>query len=209
MSQKDEQKQKSHEAILASAASLLRERGIRASSVMDVMKGAGLTVGGFYGHFDSKEHLFAETIRSVGSALWDKLLASTEGAPPAERARLILRRYLSRKHRDSPETGCLFPAAAPDVAREGEPYRSVLAEELSGIVRSFAAVLGGGAAGTGAARREQALGLIALMYGALSLSRAVRGTALSDDFLRAAKKLGERALADDPGLAKEDEKETT
>jgi TetR/AcrR family transcriptional repressor of nem operon len=204
MSQKDEQKQKSHEAILASAASLLRERGIRASSVMDVMKGAGLTVGGFYGHFDSKEHLFAETIRSVATALWDKLLASTEGAPPAERARLVLRRYLSRKHRDSPEAGCLLPAAAPDVAREGEPYQSVLEKELSGIVRSFASVLGGGAD-----RREQALGLIALMYGALSLSRAVRGTALSDDFLRAAKKLGERALADDAGLAKEDEKETT
>ena len=65
MSQKAEQKQKSHEAILASAAALLLERGIRASSVMDVMKGAGLTVGGFYGHFESKEHLFTETIRST------------------------------------------------------------------------------------------------------------------------------------------------
>ena len=53
MTQKSAQKLKSHQDIIASAAALLRERGIKASSVIDVMKGAGLTVGGFYGHFDS------------------------------------------------------------------------------------------------------------------------------------------------------------
>ena len=192
MNQKKEQKQKSHEAILASAAALLRERGIKASSVMDVMKGAGLTVGGFYGHFDSKEQLFAETIQSAASATWSLLLDSAKGDSPGERAMSVVRGYLSRAHRDNAEKGCLLPSAAPEVAREGEPYKSALETELSGFVRSLTAVLG-----TDAEAREKALGLIALMYGALSLSRAVRGTPLSDELLKAAKKLAVRALAED------------
>jgi TetR/AcrR family transcriptional regulator, transcriptional repressor for nem operon len=190
MNQKTEQKQRSHEAILASAVALLRERGIKASSVMDVMKGAGLTVGGFYGHFDSKEQLFVATIHSAASTLWNRLLGQAKGESPRARALSVLGRYLSRAHRDNVEAGCLLPSAAPEVAREGEPYRGALEEELSGFIRSFAALLG-----SEARERERALGLIALMYGALSLSRAVGGTPLSDEFLKAALALGEQVLA--------------
>ncbi|ATB43836.1 TetR family transcriptional regulator [Cystobacter fuscus] len=189
MNQKAEQKQKSREAILASAAALLRGRGIKASSVMDVMKGAGLTVGGFYGHFESKEHLFTETIQSTASTMWNRLLASAKGESPRERVLNVVERYLSRQHRDHPETGCPMPSVAPEVAREGEPYRGALETELSHYVRSLADLLG-----SDAEHRQQALGLIALMYGALSLSRAVSGTPLSDELLRAARKLSERAL---------------
>ena len=192
MNQKTKQKQMSRDAIAASAAALLRERGIRASSVMDVMKGAGLTVGGFYNHFDSKEELFVETLRNATSADWDHLLKSAKGDSPRSRALSVITRYLSRKHRDNKETGCLLPSAAPEVARAGEPYRNALKEELSVIVSSLARMLD-----AGAESREKSLGLIALMYGGLSLSRAVADTRLSDEFLRAAKKLGELALADD------------
>src|SRR6478672_11717333 len=100
MNQKTKQKQKSREAIAASAATLLRERGIKASSVMDVMKGAGLTVGGFYNHFDSKEELFVETLQNVASSTWDNLLKSANGDSPRARTLNVIRRYLSRKHRD-------------------------------------------------------------------------------------------------------------
>jgi TetR/AcrR family transcriptional repressor of nem operon len=192
MNQKTKQKQKSREAIAASAATLLRQRGIKSSSVMDVMKGAGLTVGGFYNHFDSKEELFVETLRNATSADWDHLLKSAKGDSPRSRALSVITRYLSRKHRDNKETGCLLPSAAPEVARAGEPYRNALKEELSVIVSSLARMLD-----AGAESREKSLGLIALMYGGLSLSRAVADTRLSDEFLRAAKKLGELALADD------------
>jgi TetR/AcrR family transcriptional repressor of nem operon len=192
MNQKTKQKQMSRDAIAASAAALLRERGIKASSVMDVMKGAGLTVGGFYNHFDSKEELFLETLRNATSTNWDQLLKSAKGDSPRSRALSVITAYLSRKHRDNKETGCLLPSAAPEVARAGEPYRSALEKELSGVVSSLANMLD-----AGAESREKSLGLIALMYGALSLSRAVADTRLSDEFLRAAKKLGERALADE------------
>ncbi|WNG21189.1 TetR/AcrR family transcriptional regulator [Cystobacter fuscus] len=189
MNQKTEQKQKSREAILASAAALLRERGIKASSVMDVMKGAGLTVGGFYGHFESKEHLFTETIQSAASTMWNRLLGSAKGDSPRERVLSVVERYLSRQHRDHPDMGCVMPSVAPEVAREGEPYRGALEKELSHYVRSLADLMG-----SEGEHRQQALGLIALMYGALSLSRAVSGTPLSDELLRAARKFSERAL---------------
>jgi TetR/AcrR family transcriptional regulator, transcriptional repressor for nem operon len=192
MNQKTKQKEKSREAITTSAAALLRERGIKASSVMDVMKGAGLTVGGFYNHFDSKEELFVEALRSAASATWDPLLKSAKGDSPRARALGVIRQYLSRKHRDNKEAGCLLPSAAPEVAREGEPYRSALEKELSGFAGSLADMLD-----AGVNSREKALGLLALMYGALSLSRAVAGTRLSDEFLQAGKKLCEQALAEE------------
>ncbi len=187
MNQKTEQKQKSHDAILASAASLLRKQGIRASSVMDVMKGAGLTVGGFYGHFDSKEQLFAQAIGNPAGSIWARLLSTAKGATSHEKVVSVLGRYLSRTHRDNAQDGCLLPSTAHEVASEGEPYRSALEKKLSTYADSLSHLLGEG-------QRTRALGLIALMYGGLSLARAVAGTPLSDEFLKAAKALGERSL---------------
>jgi TetR/AcrR family transcriptional regulator, transcriptional repressor for nem operon len=193
MSQKTEQKLKSHEAILASAASMLREHGIKASSVAEVMKGAGLTVGGFYSHFDSKEALFTETIKSATGILWKQLLQNTEGLLPRERLQLMLRQYLSRKHRDNVVEGCLLPTVAPEVAREGEPYRGALEVELSALISSMTSLFG-----DRPEYKEKALALIALMFGALSLSRALKGTALSDEILQAAKKFGAQAIPEEP-----------
>jgi TetR/AcrR family transcriptional repressor of nem operon len=188
MNQKAAQKQKSHDAIVASAAALLRERGIRASSVMDVMKGAGLTVGGFYNHFASKEDLFANAIGSSASATWNRLLALATGDSPRERARSLIGRYLSRSHRDNPNQGCVLPGAAAEVAREGEPYRSALSRELDAFIDQFAQLV------SGTRPRELALGVFALLYGALSLSRVLAGTPMSDEVLAAAKQLADRML---------------
>lgn len=190
--QKTKQKERSRAAIAESAATLLRKRGIRASSVMEVMKGAGLTVGGFYNHFGSKEELFVETIRNTASATWQNLLHSAQGDSSRSRTLSVIRQYLSRKHRDSEETGCLLHSVVPEVAREGEPYRSALEEELASFVNSLAGMID-----AGAKSREKALGLIALMYGTLSLSRAMAGTRLSDEFLQAGKKVSAQVLAEE------------
>src|SRR5216683_759886 len=143
--QKTKQNEKSREAIAASAATLLRKRGIKASSVMEVMKGAGLTVGGFYNHFGSKEELFVETLRNTASSTWHNLLKSARGDSPRSRTLSVIRQYLSPKHRDSRETGCLLHSAVPEVAREGGAYRTALEEELSGFVNSFARMIDAGA----------------------------------------------------------------
>jgi TetR/AcrR family transcriptional repressor of nem operon len=106
----------------------------------------------------------------------------------------VVKHYLSRNHRDNKETGCLLPSTAPEIARQGEPYRSALELELSGFVNSFSKMLD-----AGVESREKALGLIALMYGALSLSRAVAGKKLSDDFLAAGRKLGAQVIGREDG----------
>jgi TetR/AcrR family transcriptional repressor of nem operon len=157
---------------------------------MEVMKGAGLTVGGFYNHFGSKEELFVETIRNTASTTWQNLLKSARGDSPRARTLSVISKYLARAHRDSKETGCLLHSVVPEVAREGEPYRSALEKELSGFVSSLAGMIE-----AGTKSREQALGLIALMYGTLSLSRAMADTRLSDEFLQAGKKLSAQVLA--------------
>jgi TetR/AcrR family transcriptional repressor of nem operon len=190
MNQKTKQKHESREAITASAAALLRERGIKSSSVMDVMKGAGLTVGGFYNHFDSKEDLFVEVLQNASRANWNNLLKSARGDSPRARALSVIRQYLSRRHRDCKDTGCPWPGAAAEVARAGEPYRSALEKELSSFIKSFAQMID-----VGSESREKAVALLVLMYGALSLSQAVAGTRLSDEFLQSGKKLSEQCLA--------------
>jgi TetR/AcrR family transcriptional repressor of nem operon len=186
---KAKQKQESREAIEGSAAALLRERGIKASSVMDVMKGAGLTVGGFYNHFDSKEDLFVQVLQKGSQANWNGLLKSARGDSPRARALSVTRQYLSRRHRDCKDAGCLLPGAAAEVARAGEPYRSALEKELSSFIKSFAQMID-----AGNESREKAVALLVVMYGALSLSQAVAGTRLSDEFLQEGKKLSERCL---------------
>lgn len=196
-----EQKRHSRDAIVASAGTLLRKRGIRESSVGDVMKGAGLTVGGFYGHFESKEELFVEAIRAAGDT-WRRVVAVAEGPTGRLRTLSVVKHYLSKAHRDNVETGCPLPNTVPEVAREGEPYRSALEGQFESFVHSLAGLLDSGPDG-----REEALGLIATMYGALSLSRAVAGTPLSDEILLAATKLAERSLdptnsAPNPGVAR-------
>ncbi|WP_373046832.1 TetR/AcrR family transcriptional regulator [Vulgatibacter sp.] len=187
-----EQKAETRERILASAGKLLRERGIAAASVQEVMKGAGLTVGGFYAHFASKEALVDETIRgTIGRARGMLLRVHEESAIEG-----VIRRYLSRRHRDEAEV-CPLPAIAGEIA-SGAPHGTVLAEELAAHARALAELLP-----AGGNRRERALGLLALLFGGLTLARATRGTALSDEILKAC-----RAFARD-GLAAEDERRGT
>lgn len=192
---KQERKQQSHEAILDSASRLMRERGIHASSIGDVMQGAGLTVGGFYGHFDSKEALFAATIQRTARAVWDRMLARAAKGGSALSIRAIISAYLSPAHRDHPESGCLLPSTAAEIAQTGEPYRSALVGELERFVTSLSPLL------HTPKRRQQAIALIALLYGALSIARATKDTPFSDEVLVAAKQMAERWVGANAGTA--------
>jgi TetR/AcrR family transcriptional repressor of nem operon len=148
------------------------------------MKGAGLTVGGFYAHFDSKEALFLQVMRQSLRSSWTRLLLQPRDAADPDPLRALIDHYLSTQHRDAEAEGCPLPMTAAEVIREGEPYRAVLADELGFLVDSLAALLGGTPQD-----RRRALALIALLYGALTLSRAVRDTPLSAELLDAARTL--------------------
>lgn len=187
MSIRTEQKERSHASILDSAARLVRERGITGARVADVMEGAALTVGGFYAHFASKDALVDEVLRITLTRLRDGLFARLDEKPPADRAVVALERYLSRSHRDAATLGCPLPAVVGEIGTGAPQHGPVLAEQLQALVAGLAAYLP-------AKSRALAIGLVALMYGGLSLSRAVRGTALSDEILQACRALGETAL---------------
>jgi TetR/AcrR family transcriptional regulator, transcriptional repressor for nem operon len=106
MSTKAEQKERTHETILASAGRLLRAKGIAGARVADVMSGAGLTVGRFYAHFGSKDALVDDVLRLTATRLRERLLAGLEAKDAADRAEVVLKRYLSAAHRDDFENGC-------------------------------------------------------------------------------------------------------
>jgi len=193
MNAKVEQKERTHETILASAARLLRAKGISGARVADVMQGAGLTVGGFYAHFASKEELIDEALRRTSSELRQRLFAGVEGKA-AGGVEVVLKRYLSAAHRDAQSMGCPFPAVVGEIGASGPAHRAALAEQVAEMIAGLEAML---PANRAAARRVLALGLVALMYGGLSLARALQGTALSDEFLRACRTLGVAAARGD------------
>jgi len=184
--------ERTHTQLRGVAARLLKTRGLRLPSLAEVMQGAQLTVGGFYGHWASKEALFEEALREAMRGNWAAMIEASRGETARERLVGVVHRYLSRAHRDLPEEGCPLPAALGDVAALGEPYSGALAEELEAMATRLgqaAGPLGGKLVG-----KQLALGLLALMVGGLSLARATAGTPLSDAVLNASRALARAAL---------------
>ena len=192
MTTKSDQKERTHASILESAERLVRAKGIAGARVADVMKGAGLTVGGFYAHFASKESLVDEIIRRTAAHTRARLFVNLEEKDEKDRARLVLERYLSAAHRDECEEGCPFPAIVGEVATGAPEHREVMAEQISAISSELGSRRPSAEAPE---RRHLALGLFALMYGGLALARALRGTPLSDEVLRACRSIGRKVVS--------------
>src|ERR1700681_2863093 len=111
--------------ILDVAGTAFRERGFEGIGVADIMKRAGLTHGGFYGHFASKDDLAAETTaRVLGNEGWIRRLTGTAKPSFGE----VVRSYLSPRHRDDPGHGCLFAALGSDVVRQHPSIRRAFTE---------------------------------------------------------------------------------
>jgi TetR/AcrR family transcriptional repressor of nem operon len=188
------QKEQSHETILDSAARLLRQRGIAGARVADVMSGAGLTVGGFYAHFGSKTDLIDETLRRTAAELRARLFDRIDEKPTASRAEVILKRYLSPAHRDLETEGCSLPAVVGEIGTTAPEHAPALREQIDSLAGELSGHL---PASRALPRRALALGLVALMYGGLSLSRALKGTELSEEVLKACRALGAFAARND------------
>ena len=175
-----EHKQETHARIVKKASVRLREKGAHGIGVADLMKDAGLTHGGFYGHFTSKDDLAAEiTARVLGKEGWIERLTGSAHASFGE----VVRAYLSARHRDDAGRGCLFAALGSDVVRQPRGVRRAFTDGLRARVDTLARLLPGRSA---AARRRKALATLAGLVGALTLARAVDERALSDEILDAA-----------------------
>jgi TetR/AcrR family transcriptional regulator, transcriptional repressor for nem operon len=168
------------ERILDAAGTLFREHGFDGIGVADIMKEAGLTHGGFYGHFASKDDLAAEmTGRVVNGQGWMQRLSGK--ANPSLKD--VVRGYLTPRHRDHPGTGCLFAALGGDVVRQPTAVRRAFTAGLRSRVEALGQLSPGRSA---TARRRRALATLAGMIGALMLSRAVDDPELSSEILAAA-----------------------
>jgi TetR/AcrR family transcriptional repressor of nem operon len=167
------------EKILDVAGTLFRSHGFDGIGVASIMKSAGLTHGGFYGHFSSKNDLAAEiTSRVLGSGDW--LATLTGSRNPALRD--VVRSYLSPRHRDDAGHGCLLAAVGCEVVRQPRSVRHAFTEGLRRHVDALRTLLPGSAD----ARRKKALATMAGLVGALMLARAVDDRKLSDEILEAA-----------------------
>ena len=118
-----EHKTQSHENILSVAARSFRESGGDSSGIGTVMKKVGLTKGGFYRHFKSKDDLLVEAVARAFDEMGKNMVSVANSAPEGQALRAIIERYLSVGHANSPGTGCVLSALAPELARKPLPVR--------------------------------------------------------------------------------------
>jgi TetR/AcrR family transcriptional regulator, transcriptional repressor for nem operon len=167
--------------ILDVAAQLFREHGFEGIGVADLMKEAGLTHGGFYGHFSSKDDLIAQaSARELTRSLehWSNFAGRASDDPLSA----VAGTYLTRSHRDNPGTGCVLAALGPDVSRQGPAVRRAVTDYVRSVVDLLAKLVPGKSK---AARRQKALSTYATLVGAMVLARAVDDRTLSQEILDA------------------------
>ncbi|MVV50480.1 TetR/AcrR family transcriptional regulator [Pseudomonas sp. PB120] len=175
------------EIIVEAATRLFRERGLHGISVVDVMGAAGLTHGGFYGHFESREALAKEACsRAFTQSMerWEQKIADPDDSRSA-RERIIVP-YLSAANRDNPGESCPVTAFAGDMCHESAEsgLHQTYTQGLEALLKMLAPLMG---EGQPEADRKAALVNYSLMVGALTLARATKGDALSDEILDAAR----------------------
>ncbi len=159
-----DEKDRSHDRIVASASRLFRERGLEGAGVADVMKAAGMTHGGFYKHFPNKEALIEEALEDAFSEFVQGLSdGNAEAAFAAYRAI-----YLSRGHLEQPGRGCPVAALGTEVARGSNAVRAAFSAGVRRIVDAIARSRKGSAAG----RRTAALREFSTLVGAMVIARA-------------------------------------
>jgi TetR/AcrR family transcriptional regulator, transcriptional repressor for nem operon len=172
-----EHKARTRTQIVGAAAKLFNRRGFDAVTIGDVMVQAGLTHGGFYRHFASKDELYAEAVRHFlrqeAYPRWQK----GRGGAGSPFARLVLDAYLSRDHLDDVAGSCPLIALSSDAARASGAVKAAYREVAEAMIDLFRAELKGREA------REHAMVLVALCVGAMVLARALDDEELSNDFL--------------------------
>jgi TetR/AcrR family transcriptional repressor of nem operon len=177
-----EQAAANRERIVEVAGKLFRENGFDGIGVADLMKAAGLTHGGFYGHFRSKDDLAAEACSRTmarASERWAALARMSRGAARVE----IVKQYLTESHCDGPGKGCLLAALGSDAGRQGRAIRRAFRDGLGSLVDILAKLAPGR---SNARKRKQALADMAQMVGAMVLARAVDDRTLAKEILDAA-----------------------
>ena len=170
-------KEETHKRVVEAAARRFRKDGIESTGVVDLMADAGLTHGGFYAHFSSKETLVKEALAAASMKSRAHLQgqiddARAEGRDPLE---AVVRSYLTVTHRDRPDRGCSVAALGSEIARHPRKTREAFTEGLEKTMSIIASAL----PETVPNRQERAYAIFSTLIGALQLSRAISDSAMS------------------------------
>ena len=181
-------KEETRERILRAAARAIRKHGYEGVGVADVMKEAGLTHGGFYAHFESRDALLAAAADQAGAESIENLTRGIAAAKPGQELMALIDTYLSDRHVAAPEQGwgCAIAAAGSEVPRQQAEVRRAASrriKDLIGLIERQFPEWGRGAA------HDKAMGIAATVVGALVLARAVDDAQLSSRIRKAAREL--------------------
>ncbi|HEX7243732.1 MAG TPA: TetR/AcrR family transcriptional regulator [Longimicrobiaceae bacterium] len=189
-----EHKEETRRRILEAASRAYREEGVSGVGIGELMQSIGLTHGGFYAHFPSKDALVAEACEAARSEMAARLFDDADAVGGAEGLRRVIRGYVSRLHRDDPGTGCVMPALAADASRASPEVRAGFTGALRALLGRLGRLLRTGGAGSDPPP-DEALVLASGMVGAVLLARAVDDPELSDRILLAARRFYTDAFA--------------
>jgi TetR/AcrR family transcriptional repressor of nem operon len=170
--------------VLAAAARLFREKGVDGIAVAELMQAAGLTHGGFYNHFESKEELAAAAFREAFAAAVNRVERQAAEADRRGRDSAFAHyvgRYLAPETRDAPGTSCPMATLGTDAARHGSELRGAFADGVRRYIEAFAKIVPGESCDP----RAEAITVLSTLIGALTLSRACVGAddALADEVI--------------------------
>jgi TetR/AcrR family transcriptional regulator, transcriptional repressor for nem operon len=177
-------KERTRERIVQSAARALRREGFEAVGVAEIMKEAGLTHGGFYAHFPSREALLVEALDAASAESVQLFERSTGKAADGSALEALIDAYLSDAHAAHPEQGCTLAALGAETSRQSPKVRGVATRRL----RQSLALLEAQLPGTAAERRDAAQVMLATLVGSLMISRIVNDADLGRSFRKAAKR---------------------
>jgi TetR/AcrR family transcriptional repressor of nem operon len=176
---------RTRERIVETASQQFRRHGISDAGLSRLMAAAGLTHGGFYRHFASKDQLVTEACHEALLSLTDGLEARIAGKSPKRALSLLLETYLSRTHRDQPATGCVLAALGSELARSDAATRDAATNgflRLAGLIAHQLKILPPDEA------QDRSLAIAAAMVGAITLSRIITDAPISKALLRGTKK---------------------
>jgi TetR/AcrR family transcriptional repressor of nem operon len=179
-----EKSAENRELVLDTAARMFKEHGFDGIGVVDLMKSAGLTAGGFYNNFESKEDLMAQACQRASEkslSRWQEHINNPEIANPLKR---IGTAYLSPKNRDDLSTTCLYSTLGAEVGRHDPAVRQVFTQSIESIFELMTPLMEGATEGE---KRENAIAMFSQWLGSLILARMASDSPLSDEILQVAR----------------------
>jgi TetR/AcrR family transcriptional regulator, transcriptional repressor for nem operon len=175
-------KEQTRRRIVETAARRFRKEGVEAVGIAGLMADAGLTHGGFYAHFASKEELVREALEEASEQSHARRAVVLERAEPGlQKLEALVRQYLRPTHRDTPEMGCAAAALIAEIARHEPETRAAFAARLTQLLEQYEAALPEDMEAEQRTRR--AIGIFGALLGTLQMARAVTDPALSDKIL--------------------------